>query len=64
MVARKFFHLGDDNLMMMMTMEGRSMEKVVKRATMLASQQSILVGHQATPFQILGTISDTAATNQ
>ena len=63
MVARKFFHVGD-HLMMMMTMKVESVERVVKRATLLASQQSILVGHQATPIQILGTILNTTAMNQ
>jgi hypothetical protein len=36
MVAKKVFHLGD-HLMMIMMMEVRSMGRVVKRATMLAS---------------------------
>jgi hypothetical protein len=48
----------------MMKMEVKIVERVVKRATMLVSQQSILMGHRATPFQILGEFLDMAAMNQ
>jgi hypothetical protein len=53
MVARMVFHLGD-HLMMMMTTRVRSMRKVVKRATMLVSQQSILVGASSNPLSNSG----------
>jgi hypothetical protein len=49
--------------MMMMKTEVRTVERVVNQATMLVSQQSILLGHRTTLFQILGEFPDTAATN-
>ena len=49
--------------MMMMKTEVRTIEKVVEQATMLVSRQSILLGHQTTPFQILGEFPDIVAMN-